>query len=64
MRWLAAMAVAFRAPQAIVVARVHEVAWSAKQDGVDWKDLYELVKLNQSSRYPQPPSEDLVDPER
>ena len=62
--WPAAMCVAFRAPQAMVVARVQEVCQSAERDGVNWRNVYEVAKSAQPSRYPEPPSLDLVNPER
>ena len=60
--WLAAMSVAFRAPQAIIVARVREVCRSAMRDGVNREDVYEVAKSALPSRYPAPPSLDLVNP--
>jgi hypothetical protein len=63
-RWLAALSVAFRAPQAILLPRVREVLWSARKDGVDWKELYEVAKDIQPDRYPQPPELGLVAPKR
>ena len=41
-----------------------EVLRSAKQDGVDWRALYEVAKGGQPSRYPEPPELGLVDPKR
>jgi hypothetical protein len=63
-RWLAALSVAFRAPQAVLLPRVREVLWSAWKDGVDYRDLYQVAQEIQPSRYPKAPDLELVDPER
>jgi hypothetical protein len=62
--WLGALLSAFRAPQVILLARVREVLWSARKDGVDYRDLYQVAQEIQPSRYPKAPDLDLVDPER
>ena len=62
-RHLAAMLVAFRSPQEMLESRVRVAALLAQKDGLNWKDLYQAAKSGLPSRYPQPPSEKLVDPE-
>jgi hypothetical protein len=62
--WLRAMATAFRAPKTVVLLRIREVCRSALLNGVNWRDLYEMVKSAQPEKYLQFPVAELVDPER
>jgi hypothetical protein len=54
----------FRAPTPYLLPRIRSAVWLASKEGIDWRDLYRFAKSGLPSHYPQPPSEDLVDPER
>jgi hypothetical protein len=63
-RCLATLASAMSSPKEIVVARVRVALLAATWDNVDWRDLYATISRGLADRYPDPPSIELVNPEK